>query len=237
MVANDALALGMEVTGYDPFISVESAWGLSRNVKRAMGIEGIITESDYITIHVPLTEKTKGMLNRDRFGVMKRGIRLLNFARGGLVKNDDLIEAITDGTVNCYITDFPEEELLGFDQVIAIPHLGASTPEAEDNCAVMAAHQLRDFLEFGNIRNSINFPECDMSMSSTQRIIIANRNIPNMVGQITTLLAEQMVNISDMINRHKDGLAYNIIDVDQNVTPETIEKIKRIEGVVMLRLI
>ena len=237
MVANDAHSLGMEVTGYDPFISVESAWGLSRNVRRAMGIEAIITDSDYITIHVPLTEKTKGMINKDRFSVMKRGLRLLNFARGGLVKNDDLIEAIKDGIVKRYVTDFPEEELLGLDQVIAIPHLGASTPEAENNCAVMAVQQVRDFLEYGNIKNSINFPECDMSMSKSQRIIIANRNIPNMVGQITTFLAAQMINISDMINKHKDGLAYNIIDVDEGITSETIEKIMEIEGVVMVRAI
>ncbi len=237
MVSNDALSLGMEVTGYDPFISVESAWGLSRNVRRAMGIEAIIRDSDYITIHVPLTEKTRGMINKDRFSVMKRGLRLVNFARGGLIKNDDLIEAIKDGTVKCYVTDFPEEELLRIDQVIAIPHLGASTPEAEDNCAVMAVQQIRDYLEYGNIKNSINFPECDMSMSSNQRIIIANRNIPNMVGQITTLLAEQMINISDMINKHKAGLAYNIIDVDQKITPGTIQKIKEIGGVVMVRVI
>lgn len=237
MVANDAHSLGMEVTGYDPFISVESAWGLSRNVRRAMGIEAIITDSDYITIHVPLTEKTRGMINKDRFSVMKRGLRLLNFARGGLIKNDDLIEAIKDGIVKRYVTDFPEEELLGLDQVIAIPHLGASTPEAEDNCAVMAVQQVRDFLEHGNIKNSINFPECDMSMSSSQRIIIANRNIPNMVGQITTFLAAQMINISDMINKHKDRLAYNIIDVDQGITSETIQKIMEIEGVVMVRVI
>jgi D-3-phosphoglycerate dehydrogenase len=177
------------------------------------------------------------MINKDRFSVMKRGLRLLNFARGGLIKNDDLIEAIKDGTIKCYVTDFPEEELLRIDQVIAIPHLGASTPEAEDSCAVMAVQQIRDYLEYGNIKNSINFPECDMSMSSNQRIIIANRNIPNMVGQITTLLAEQMINISDMINKHKAGLAYNIIDVDQKITPGTIQKIKEIGGVVMVRVI
>jgi len=237
MVANDAHSLGMEVTGYDPFISVESAWGLSRNVRRAMGIESIITDSDYITIHVPLTEKTRGMINKDRFSVMKRGLRLLNFARGGLIKNEDLIEAINDGIVKRYVTDFPEEELLGLDQVIAIPHLGASTPEAENNCAVMAVQQVRDFLEYGNIKNSINFPECGMSMSSSQRIIIANRNIPNMVGQITTFLAAQMINISDLINKHKGELAYNIIDVDEGITSATIQKIMEIEGVVMVRVI
>jgi D-3-phosphoglycerate dehydrogenase len=237
MVANDAVSLGMEVTGYDPFISVESAWGLSRNVKRSMGLEALISESDYITIHVPLTEKTRGMINRNRFSIMKRGVRLLNFARGGLIKNDDLIEAINEGVVAGYVTDFPEEELLHIDKVTAIPHLGASTPEAEDNCALMAVGQLMDYLERGNIKDSTNFPTCEMAMSNNERIIIANRNIPNMVGQITTLLAKEMINISDMINKHKDGLAYNIIDVDQKITSETIQKIKEIEGVIMVRII
>jgi len=236
-VANDAAALGMDVTGYDPFISVESAWGLSRSVKRAMGLESLIASSDYLTIHVPLTERTRGMINADRLALMKRGVRVLNFARGGLVVNKDLITAIENGVVSAYVTDFPDEELLKVDQVIPIPHLGASTPEAEDNCAVMAVSQLVDFLETGNIRNSVSFPNCEMSLSENQRIIIANRNIPNMVGQITTLLAQEMINISDMINRHKDGVAYNIIDVDQVIGEETLEKIRGIEGVITVRVI
>ncbi len=236
-VANDAAALGMDVTGYDPFISVESAWGLSRSVKRAMGLESLIASSDYLTIHVPLTERTRGMINADRLALMKRGVRVLNFARGGLVVNKDLITAIENGVVSAYVTDFPDEELLKVDQVIPIPHLGASTPEAEDNCALMAVSQLVDFLQTGNIRNSVNFPNCEMSLSENQRIIIANRNIPNMVGQITTLLAQEMINISDMINRHKDGVAYNIIDVDQVIGEATLEKIRGIEGVITVRVI
>ncbi len=237
MVANDATALGMVVTGYDPYISVEAAWGLSRDVRRARSLESLLAESDYITLHVPLNDKTKGMLNRERFALMKKGIYLLNFSRGGLVRNDDLFAAITDGTVASYVTDFPDEELLKHERVISIPHLGASTPEAEDNCAVMAVNQLRDFLEHGNIKNSVNFPDCDLGPAVNNRIIIANRNIPNMVGQITTLLASEKINIADMLNRNKGEFAYNIIDVDAGVDKTLIDKLMAIEGVVMVRLI
>ena len=237
MVANDAVSLGMQVTGYDPYISVEAAWGLSREVKRARSLESLLAESDYITLHLPLNDRTKGMLNREKFALMKKGVYVLNFSRGGLVRNDDLFAAFTDGTVATYVTDFPDEELLKHEQVIGIPHLGASTPEAEDNCAVMAVNQLRDFLEQGNTRNSVNFPDCDLGMAVKNRIIIANRNIPNMVGQITTLLASEKINIADMLNRHKGDFAYNIIDVDSGVDEGLIEKIKTIDGVVMARLI
>ncbi|MFP4163223.1 MAG: phosphoglycerate dehydrogenase [Chitinispirillaceae bacterium] len=237
MVANDAEALGMEVTGYDPFISVEAAWGLSRSVKRARGLESLLAESDYISLHVPLTDKTKGMINKERFTLMKKGVRLLNFARGGLVNNSDLIEALNDGTVDTYVTDFPDENLLKQEKVIGFPHLGASTPEAEDNCAEMAVKQLRNYLEYGNIKNSVNFPNCEMDFAGETRVIIANRNVPSMVGQITTLLAEEKSNISDMINKHKADLAYNIIDIDGPVSDETLFKIKSIEGVIMARLI
>jgi len=158
-------------------------------------------------------------------------------ARGGLVNNIDLKNAIREGIVSTYITDFPEEELLDTDRVVTIPHLGASTPEAEDNSAIMAAQQVSEFLERGNIANSVNFPACEMTSSEKARIIITNRNIPNMVGQITTLLAEEMINIADMINKHRDGLAYNIIDVDEAITQETVEKIRRIEGVIMVRVL
>ncbi|MFP4014504.1 MAG: phosphoglycerate dehydrogenase [Chitinispirillaceae bacterium] len=237
MVANDAEALGMEVTGYDPFISVEAAWGLSRSVKRARGLESLLAESDYISLHVPLTDKTKGMINKERFAIMKNGVRLLNFARGGLVNNSDLIEALNEGTVDTYITDFPDENLLKQEKVLAFPHLGASTPEAEDNCAEMAVNQLRNYLEYGNIKNSVNFPNCEMDFAGETRVIIANRNVPNMVGQITTLLASEKSNISDMINKHKGDLAYNIIDIDGPVSDETLAKLKAIEGVIMARLI
>ena len=237
MVANDAVNLGMNVVGFDPFISVESAWGLSRNVRRAKGLENLIAGSDYITLNAPLTQKTKGMLNRNNFALMRKGVRLINTARGGLVDNEDLKNAIREGIVAAYITDFPDEDLLKLDRVIAIPHLGASTAEAEQNCAAMAAEQVRRFLEYGNISNSVNFPDCEMASTKKSRIIIANQNIPNMVGQITTLLAAEMINIADMINKHRDDLAYNIIDVDEFAATETVEKIRQIEGVIMVRVL
>ncbi len=237
MVANDARALGMKVKGFDPFISVESAWHLSSDIERARGPEDIFATSDYISLHVPLTEDTKNMINRDAFKRMKKGTRLLNFARGGLVNTEDLKKAIEDGTIACYITDFPDEELLKMDNVISIPHLGASTPEAEENCAIMAVNQIRDYLEKGIIRNSVNFPTCEMEPSGKRRILVTNENIPAMVGQITSILAEAKINIADMINKSKGELAYNIIDIDGEVSNEIIERIKGIKGVIKVRVI
>ena len=237
MVANDAVALGMQVTGYDPYISVEAAWGLSSNVIRARSLESLLAESDYLTMHLPLNDKTKGMINRERLALMKKGVCVLNFSRGGLVRNADLFQAIADGTVGAYVTDFPDEELIKHEKVIAIPHLGASTPEAEDNCAIMAVNQVRGFLEYGNIRNSVNFPDCDLGVPSGHRIIIANKNVPNMVGQITSLLAAEKINIADMLNRHRGDYAFTIIDIDGTVDDTLVDKIKGIEGVIMVRLI
>ena len=237
LVANDAASLGMDVSGYDPFISIESAWGLSRNIRRASHLDELLTEADYISLHIPLTEKTTGYINQDKFERMKRGVRILNFARGGLVDNGDLIKAMDQGLVARYVTDFPEDSLIRHKQVIPVPHLGASTPEAEVNCAVMAADQLVEFLKTGNVKNSVNFPSCDMALSGDYRIVIANKNIPNMVGQITTILAEDSINISDMLNRHRGDYAYNIIDVEGAVTEETLGKLKGINGVIMVRLI
>jgi D-3-phosphoglycerate dehydrogenase len=237
MVANAAVSLGMEVSGYDPYISVEAAWGLSRDVKRSVGLDSLIADSDYISVHVPLTDKTRGLINRDKFALMKKGVRLLNLARGGLVNNEDLKAAIAEEIVRYYVTDFPDEDLLKLDQVIALPHLGASTPEAEDNCAVMAVNQLRDFLENGNLTNSVNFPDCQMGLRTGVRAVIANENVPNMVGQITAVLAEQQLNISDMLNKHRGNLAYNIIDLDSDVSPEQEQKLRDIEGVIMVRVL
>lgn len=237
MVANDAESLGMEVSGFDPFISVDSAWGLSRSVQKAVSLDTLISESDYITIHVPLDDKTKGLINSEKFSLMKGGVRLLNFSRGGLVNNADLKAALADGTVAAYVTDFPDEDLLDEPNVLPVPHLGASTPEAEDNCASMAVKQVRDYLEYGNITNSVNFPECKMTPSSNNRILVANRNVPNMVGQITTILAESRINIVDMLNRSRGELAHNIIDCENGVPEEVLEKIFNIEGVIMTRLI
>lgn len=236
-VANDALALGMEVTGYDPFISVESAWHLSKEIRRATGFEALISNSDYITLHIPLTDETRGIIDAGKFSLMKKGVRILNFARGGLVKNEDLIKAIKDGIVSCYVTDFPDEELLKIDEVITIPHLGASTPEAEENCAVMAVKQIREFLENGNITNSVNFPSCYMDFTGKTRLLVANRNIPHMVERIASILAENGINIADMLNRSRGEVAYNIIDVDGNITESIIEKIKAQEGILTVRVI
>ena len=237
MVANDATALGMEVTGYDPFISVDAAWGLSRAVKRAGGLSSLTAESDYLTVHVPLNEKTQGLINRETCAQMKKGTRLLNFSRGGLVNNDAVREALASGQIASYVTDFPDEELLSEPNVIAFPHLAASTPEAEENCATMAVTQVRNYLEFGTIENSVNFPQCQMAPSASQRIVVANSNVPNMVGQITTLLAEYKINIQDMINKSRGDFAYNIIDVDNEVSEDLLQKIRAVDGVVMTRLI
>jgi len=237
MVANDARALGMKVTGYDPFISVESAWHLSSDIARAKGPEEIYSNSDYITLHVPLADSTRNMINREAFKRMKKGTRLLNFARGGLVIEEDLEQAINDGTLACYVTDFVTERLLKMDNVIAIPHLGASTPEAEDNCAVMAVNQIKDYLEKGIVRNSVNFPSCEMDFNGKKRILIINRNVPAMVGQITSVLADAGVNISDMINKSRGDLAYNIIDIDNDIDEKDIEKIRSIDGIIRVRVI
>lgn len=237
MVANDALALGMEVIGCDPFISVDSAWKLSREIRRAPSVDTLVSQCDFISLHTPLNDKTRGMIDGEKFNLMRRGTRLLNFARGGLVNNRDVKGAIEAGIIECYITDFPDEELLRMDKVLCIPHLGASTPEAEENCAVMAADQLRNFLESGNIKNSVNFPACEMEFNGGSRVVVANRNIPNMLGQISTALAQEGINIDDMINRHKDDYAYNIIDVKGDITTSALEKLSNIEGVIMVRKI
>jgi D-3-phosphoglycerate dehydrogenase len=237
MVANDALQLGMNVMGCDPFISVDSAWKLSSEVKKAHSVDSLISQCDFISIHTPLNDKTRGMFDKEKFSMMKKGVRILNFARGGLVNNMDLKAAINEGIVECYVTDFPDEELVNMDKVLCIPHLGASTPEAEDNSAVMAAGQLRSFLETGNIKNSVNFPECSMPFNNANRILVANKNIPNMVGQISTILANENINIDDMINRHRDDYAYNIIDVKEEVPDSVIDTLKQINGVIMARKI
>lgn len=237
MVANDAEALGMEVTGYDPFMSVDAAWGLSRTVKKAISLDSIIADSDYISIHVPLNDKTRGMFNMEKFSLMKPGVRILNFARGELVNNTDLKQAIAQGIIEMYVTDFPNEELLDNDSIIPIPHLGASTPESEENCAVMAANQIRDYLQNGNIINSVNFPECVLPQSGSRRILIANKNVPNIIGQFTSILARENINIADMLNKSKGDYAYNIIDIDGDANENIIDHLKNVEGVIMVRVI
>ena len=237
MVANAALDLGMDVIGYDPFISVESAWGLSRDVKRADGLDTLIANSDYISLHTPLTNETKGMIDVEKFSRMKKNVRILNFSRGGIVNNDDLKVAIEKGTVARYVTDFPDEELLNTDNVIAIPHLGASTAEAEGNCATMIVKQLREFIEIGKIKNSVNFPNCKLEQGSDYRLVIMNENVPNMVGQISSTLAKANINITEMLNKSKGDYACNIIDIFDEPTEKLIKSLYGIKGVIKVRTI
>ena len=237
LVANAAEALGMRVVGFDPYISIDSAWGLSKNVEKAISLDNLLSEADFISLHIPLLDSTKSFINSSKFDIMKDGVRILNFARGGLVNTKDLFAAFESGKVTSFITDFPDEELLKHDKVIGIPHLGASTPESESNCAVMAVDQVRDYMENGNIKNSVNFPNSGMPRNGANRLIIANKNIPKMVGNITSVLADEDINISDMLNKHRGDIAYNIIDIDGEITMDQIQKIRNIEGVIMVRLL
>ena len=237
-VANAAAALGMDVYGYDPFISVNGAWMLSRDVKHIMSVDTIYQECDYITVHVPLMDSTKKMINKDTIASMKDGVVVLNFSRDFLVDDDAMAEALESGKVHRYITDFPNPKSVNMKNVIAIPHLGASTEESEDNCAVMAVKEMMDYLENGNIRNSVNYPACDMGVCRTaSRIAVMHKNIPNMIGQITGALAEQNVNISDMTNKSRDQYAYTLLDLESRPKEATIEKLKGIKGVLRVRTV
>lgn len=235
LVANDAVGLGMDVMGYDPSISIESAWSLSRAVKRSLNLESMVEECDFISIHVPLMEKTQGLFNAALFTKMKKGAVLLNFARGELVDTATLLKAIDDGIVGKYVTDFPNDKVLGAKNVICIPHLGASTPESEENCASMAAEQLADYLEHGNIKNSVNLPACDMPPSGKYRIALIHGNVTNMVGQITAILAAQKINIADMLNKSRGSVAYTMIDMDDPITDTVLGQLGAIEGMVRVR--
>ena len=237
MVANAAVGMGLDVIGYDPYITVDNAWGLSRAVRRARSLESLFAEIDYLTIHVPYTDSTANMIDGKALAMMRSGVRIMNFARSGLVNNQAILAAIRSGKVAGYVTDFPEDELIGQEHVLCVPHLGASTEEAEDNCAVMAVEQLKAFLETGNIRNSVNFPECQMDANHRSRILISNRNIPNMVGQFTTVLAKAHINIADLLNRHRDDVAYNIIDIEGTIDSGVADEIRGIDGVITVRVI
>jgi len=238
LVANAASALGMNVIGYDPYMSVKHALKLSRNVTWVEGITPLLAQADYVTLNIPLTPDTKGYINREKFKMMKDGVKILNFARGGLVDNSDLKDAVESGKVSCYVTDFPDEDCLKMDKVISIPHLGASTKESETNCAIMAVNQVRDYLENGNIKNSVNFPAAEMERNGGSRILIANKNVPNMVSQISTVLAAEGLNIDNMLNKKRKDIAYNIIDVDSDQVDDTVkEKLMAIEGIFMVRTI
>ncbi len=238
MVANTAIALGMSVIGYDPFLSVKAALSLDRNVKISDTLEGVYTKSDYITVHVPQTNDTKGMINASSIKTMKDGVRIINFARGGLVNNADVLAALNSGKVSALITDFADEELLKCDKVVCLPHLGASTPEAEDNCAVMAVNELRDFLECGEIRNSVNFPKTFLNSeipANGTRLCIAHKNVPNMIAQFTAVLGNAKLNIAGMVDQNKNDLAYALIDVDGKVEGEALKAFEAIDGVIKVR--
>ncbi|MBP3561757.1 MAG: phosphoglycerate dehydrogenase [Treponema sp.] len=238
MVANLAIKFGMEVIGYDPFLSVNAAWSLDHNVKHAETLDTLLTKSDYVTLHVPQTNDTKGMINANTLKIMKNGVRILNLARGGLVNNADILDAIASGKVAALVTDFAAEEFIGNPKIICLPHLGASTPEAEENCAEMAVKELRDFLENGNIVNSVNFPRTvtdNPIPAGGTRLCVSHKNEPGMVSKFTTILGEAKLNIAGMINQNRGDIAYNIIDVDGVVQNETVESLAAIEGVTKVR--
>ncbi len=235
LVANAAKSLGMEVYGYDPFLSVDAAWGLSRSIHHATSLDQIYAECDYITVHVPLTADTREMFNAQAFAAMKPGVRVLNFSRAELVNAADMKAALADGKVAAYVVDFPTEDMLDVENVIAIPHLGASTPESEDNCAVMAADELMDYLENGNITHSVNYPEVSVPRSTETRVCVLHRNIPNMLTQISGVLAADGNNIETMTNRSKKDYAYTILDVVGDVAEASLDKIQAVDGVIRVR--
>ena len=237
-VANAAIALGMEVYGYDPYISVNAAWRLSRDVKHTTSLDTICQECDYITLHVPAVDSTKGMINKAAIEQMKDGVVILNFARDLLVNEDDLAEALKSGKVKKYVTDFANPKSVAMENTIVIPHLGASTEESEDNCAKMAVQEIMDYLENGNIRNSVNYPACDMGVKKTAcRVAVLHMNIPNMIGQITGVLAAGKINISDMTNKSRDKFAYTLMDLEHTPDDIMVQKLNAIEGVLRVRLI
>lgn len=237
-VANAASALGMEVYGYDPFISVNAAWMLSRAVKHITSVDTIYQECDYISVHVPLMDATKKMINKDVLASMKDGVVVLNFARDLLVDDEAMAKALESGKVRRYVTDFPNPNSVKMKNVIAIPHLGASTEESEDNCAVMAVQEMMDYLENGNIKNSVNYPTCDMGVCRmASRVAVMHDNVPNMIGQVTGTFAAQGINISDMTNKSRDKVAYTLLDLETAPTQETIEKLRAIKGVLRVRVV
>lgn len=238
LVANAATHLGMEVYGYDPYISVDSAWRLSRSIRHAKTVDEIYKNCDYITIHVPATDATKNMIDKDALGLMKKGVVVLNFARNVLVEEEAMVDALVSGHVKHYVTDFPTPQIAGVKGAIVIPHLGASTEESEDNCAVMAASQIKNYLENGNIKNSVNYPDCDMGLrGNNTRILLLHHNVPNMIGQFTKILADDNMNIADLTNKSKGKYAYTMIDIDSAVSENVIKELGTVEEVLRIRVI
>ncbi|MCG7864866.1 MAG: 3-phosphoglycerate dehydrogenase [gamma proteobacterium symbiont of Stewartia floridana] len=234
-VANACRALGMNVIGYDPTITVQSAWKLASEVEQALSVDDLLSKSDFVTFHVPLTDATADMINADRLKLMKPGSVLLNFARNGIINDQAAVEALDSGHLYAYVCDFPNNLLKGHPRVITLPHLGASTKEAEDNCAIMVADQVKDYLENGNITNSVNFPSINLPRNGGHRIAVVNNNVPNMVGQISTDLANEGLNILDMLNKSRDDVAVTLLDVDQKPSEQLIETLSTIEGVLSVR--
>jgi D-3-phosphoglycerate dehydrogenase len=239
LVANAALDLGMEVIGYDPYLSIDSAWNLSSAVKHASRLETVVRQCDYITLHIPLNDKTKHTFNKELFAETKRGVRLLNFARGELVDTEALKEAIKDGIVARYVVDFPSADVLGIENVIVTPHLGASTPESEENCAAMAAEELREYLRYGNIKNSVNFPNCAVPYTGKPRIAVSHKNQVNMIGLLSAVLTKYDINIDNMVNKSKGELAYNLIICDdmKGKEQELLKDLYNIPSVLKVRIL
>lgn len=237
MVANMGHAINMDVYGYDPYLSVAAAWGISRATHRAQSLDELLSVCDYVTLHIPMSEQTHNFIGADQIAKMKQGATLINFARGEIVNNQAVTQAISEGKLARYIVDFPSDELLGHQNIICIPHLGASTPESEENCAQMAAHQLRDFLEHGNIVNSVNFPYCQLPYTGLFRLCITHQNTSNMVGQITSVVGERKANISDMINRSRNQIAYTMLDLDEPLSQEGVDRLYGIGGIKRIRVI
>ena len=237
LVANIGLSLGMDVYGYDPYLSVDAALRLDRHIKVVKELDTLYANSDYVTLHLPYMESTKNTVNAAAIAKMKDGVRLINLARGGLVNDDDLIAALDSGKVACYATDFPNNKLVAAPNVVGLPHLGASTPESEDNCAVMAAGELRDYLENGNIKNSVTFPNVVMERSGAQRLCVIHRNVPAVIGSITTQLGHDGVNVENMTNKSKGEYAYTMVDVGSAVDGKAIEDIRALPGIIRLRVI
>ncbi|RHQ57573.1 3-phosphoglycerate dehydrogenase [Dorea sp. AF24-7LB] len=238
LVANAATHLGMDVYGYDPYVSVDSAWRLSRSIHHAKTVDELYSDCDYITIHVPALDSTKGMIDKHAISLMKDGVVILNFARNILVDEEAMVDALVSGHVKHYVTDFPTPTVTGVKGAIVIPHLGASTEEAEDNCAVMAAKQLKDYLENGNIKNSVNYPDCDMGIrGENTRLLLLHHNVPNMIGQFTTILAKDNMNIADLTNKSKGKYAYTMIDIDSPVPAGVVEELKEVGEVLRVRIL
>jgi D-3-phosphoglycerate dehydrogenase len=237
LLADTAIKLGMKVTGYDPEITVENAWRLPSSVRKANSIDELLKGSDFVSLHVPLVEKTRNLIDAQRLAHARRGLVLLNFAREGIVDDEAVLQALHDKRLRRYVTDFPNARLQGHPGVLALPHLGASTEEAEENCAFMVVDQVREYLEQGAIRNAVNFPSVEMARESPHRIAIANANVPNMVGQISTTMAQAGLNIHNMVNKSRGEMAYTLVDLDSPVAPEVEARIARIPGVLAVRLV